>query len=114
MEPTYFAVFNEAFMPHGHCYLWTPGILYPSLIYDFLIAVAYFSISISIRQERKLPDENWAQYLFISFILLCGMTHLMDMITVYAPAYYLQNSVKGLCAGVSVCTALAMRLRKKR
>jgi len=111
VEPT---SFTGLFMPHGHCYLWTPGILYPSIIYDLVIALSYFSISYSIRQERKLPDESWAQYLFISFILLCGMTHLMDILTVYVPVYYQQNTIKGLCAGVSLCTAMAMRFGPKK
>ncbi len=34
---------TEAFMPHGHCYLWTPGLLWLMVGSDLLIAFAYFT-----------------------------------------------------------------------
>ena len=37
---------QNSFMPHGHCYLWDPGLMRLHLISDFLIAAAYFVIPI--------------------------------------------------------------------
>ena len=33
--------FRGDYMPHGHCYLWNPGILWTNFISDVLIALAY-------------------------------------------------------------------------
>jgi hypothetical protein len=35
---------SDGFMPHGHCYLWRPGVLWLHLLSDALIALAYTSI----------------------------------------------------------------------
>jgi len=34
----------DGFMPHGHCYLWRPGVLWLHIVSDALITLAYFSI----------------------------------------------------------------------
>jgi len=34
---------SDAFMPHGHCYLWQPGVLWLHIVSDALITLAYFS-----------------------------------------------------------------------
>ena len=39
---------TEGFMPHGHCYLWTPTLVWTMLISDVLIGLAYLSISICL------------------------------------------------------------------
>ena len=35
----------NGFMPHGHCFLWQPGILWPTVTSDFLIFASYVAIS---------------------------------------------------------------------
>jgi hypothetical protein len=48
-----------AYIPHGHCYLWQPALVSLHVVSDALIAIAYFSIPLSlvyfIRQRRDLP-----------------------------------------------------------
>ncbi len=49
---TFFA--EDLFIPHGHCYLWKPGLVGLHILSDSLIALAYFSIPlelISLYQE---------------------------------------------------------------
>ena len=38
----------DGFMPHGHCYLWTPGLVWLHVISDALIVLAYDSIPITL------------------------------------------------------------------
>src|SRR5213075_2294185 len=53
---------QNGFMPHGHCYLWDPGLMRLHLISDFLIATAYFVIPLTlvnfVRKRRDLTF-NW-------------------------------------------------------
>src|SRR5262249_54109054 len=42
------------------------------------------------------------------FIVACGATHFMDVLTLWVPVYWLQGTVKLLTALASVTTALAL------
>ena len=99
------------FMPHGHCYLWSPGVLWMHVISDILIAMAYFTIPFVLlhiaRRRRDLPF----QALFICFsvfIVACGLTHVMDVWNVWHTAYWLEGAVKVLTAATSVPTAILL------
>src|SRR5207249_11636254 len=90
---------QNGFMPHGHCYLWDPGLMRLHLISDFLIATAYFVIPLTlinfVRKRRDLPF-NWMFVCFGIFILACGMTHVMEIITIWKPYYWVSGIVKAI------------------
>ena len=101
---------NEGFMPHGHCYLWTPGLVSLMVATDLLIGLAYVSISaclyILVRRIR-LPFS--AMFLaFGLFIAACGMTHFMEVYTLWVPNYWLAAMVKLITAIASVATAVIL------
>jgi len=97
---------NE-FMPHGHCYLWTPGLLWTYVFSDSLIAASYFTIPVALLSfVRKRADLrfNWIFVLFSLFIFLCGATHLISILTIWEPAYYLDafvHSLTGIASGIT-------------
>lgn len=100
-----------AFMPHGHCYLWLPDVLWMHVISDAVIALAYFSIPFSIlffawrRRDLKFP------LLYVGFglfILACGAGHVLDIVTVWNPIYRIQGVQKAFTAVLSVATAVAI------
>lgn len=101
----------EGFMPHGHCFLWIPSILWTSVISDALIALAYLTIPVSlvyfIRKRRDMPFD-WMFIAFGVFILACGATHIADIWVVWNPDYVLSASLKAITAAASVVTAIAM------
>ncbi|HEY9644157.1 MAG TPA: PAS domain S-box protein [Coleofasciculaceae cyanobacterium] len=100
-----------AFIPHGHCYLWKPGLVWLQGGSDALIAIAYYVISFTlvyfVRKREDLPFE-WIFLLFGGFIIACGTTHLMEIWTLWHPNYWLSGSIKLLTAGVSVYTSIAL------
>jgi len=99
---------SEAFMPHGHCYLWQTNLVGLHVISDALIALAYYSIPITllylVRKRQDLPFE-WVFLLFGAFIVSCGTTHLLDIWTLWYPTYWLSGIVKAFTALISVITA---------
>lgn len=101
----------ESFMPHGHCFLWIPSILWTSVISDALIALAYLTIPISlvyfIRKRRDMPFD-WMFIAFGVFILACGATHIADIWVVWNPDYVMSATLKAITAVASVVTAIAM------
>ena len=92
--------------------MWRPELVWMHVLSDLIIALAYFSIPVTImffvsRSGRSLPYV-WIFRMFAAFIFLCGMTHLIDVIAVWRPIYYFQGIVKILTAAVSLATAVMM------
>ena len=101
----------NAYMPHGHCYLWQTPLVGLHLVSDALIAIAYFSIPamlIYFIQKRKDIPFSKVFVLFGAFIVLCGTGHLLDIWTLWFPAYWLSGGVRALTALVSCYTALEL------
>lgn len=99
------------FIPHGHCYLWKPGLLWLHIVSDILIAIAYYSIPITIVyfvSKRKDFPFKWLFLLFGSFIISCGTTHLVDIWTLWHPTYWLSGSLKAFTAFISIYTAIVL------
>ncbi|HEY9671321.1 MAG TPA: ATP-binding protein [Waterburya sp.] len=99
------------FIPHGHCYLWMPELVWLHIITDSLIALAYYSIPILLlyfaRKRRDLPFHRLF-LLFGAFIISCGTTHVMEIWTLWHPDYWLSGLVKTITAVVSLYTGLEM------
>jgi diguanylate cyclase (GGDEF)-like protein/PAS domain S-box-containing protein len=102
---------STGFMPHGHCYLWTPGLLWTYVAADTSIGLAFYSIPMALTYfVRKRADLqfNWIFKLFSMFILYCGTTHLIAVWTIWHPDYWLDAGVKAMTAVVSVITAIVL------
>lgn len=104
-------LFSSDFMPHGYCYLWKPGLVWLHVLSDALIALAYFSIPLTlvyfIRKRRDLPF-HWMFVSFGIFILACGTTHIMEVWTLWHATYWLSGAIKVVTATASVPTAILL------
>ena len=108
-------VFNHLvsadFMPHGYCYLWDPWIVWLNVVSDGFITLSYYCIPVVliyfIRKRRDLPF-NWVFWMFGTFILACGTTHLMEVWNIWHASYVFAGIVKAITAGVSVVTAVKL------
>lgn len=102
---------TEQFIPHGHCYLWKPGLVLLHILSDALIAVAYYSIPMMlvyfVHKRRDVPFD-WMLLMFSAFIVACGTTHLMGILTLWYPSYWLSGLLKSITALISVYTALSL------
>jgi signal transduction histidine kinase len=108
------AAFLEAgrkFAPHGYCLLWQPELIWTHVISDALIAAAYFSIPLAlitfIRKRRDL-EFSWIFWLFATFIIACGLTHVMAIWTLWNADYGAEALVKAVTAVASVGTAIVL------
>lgn len=99
------------FIPHGHCYLWKPELMSLHIFADSLIALAYYSIPLTllyfIYKRRDFPFRG-IFVMFGAFIISCGTTHLMEVWTLWYPAYWLLGSIKLITAIVSGYTSLEL------
>jgi PAS domain S-box-containing protein len=101
--------FGQGFMPHGHCYLWTPSLVWAEVGSNLLIGLAYASIAatltILVRRIRNIPFA-FVYLAFGVFILSCGLTHFLDIVTVWHPIYWADAGVRILTAVSSAGTAI--------
>lgn len=104
-------LFGNEFMPHGHCYFWRPEIVWLHVISDALITLSYYAIPVILlffMRKRKDFPFPWVLVMFGAFILLCGTTHLMAIITLWDPLYRLDGIIKAATAVVSVLTTIML------
>ena len=100
---------SEDFMPHGHCFLWRSDLLLLHVLCDAVIAVSYYSIPFAlIYFIVKRPDVvfRWIAVLFGVFILACGTTHILGIVVVWNPIYWVDGGVKAVTAIASIATAV--------
>src|SRR4028119_2223938 len=108
----WYSLFASApFIPHGHCYLWKPGLVSLHITSDAIVALSYYSIPATLLyfvQKRKDLPFDWIFLLFGAFIILCGSSHVMDIWTLWHPNYWQAGFLKAITALVSVGTALTL------
>jgi PAS domain S-box-containing protein len=101
----------DGFMPHGHCYLWRPGLVMLHALSDGVIALAYISIPAAIvrfvRGRRDLPYQ-WMFLAFGAFVVSCGVTHALEIWTLWHASYWLSGAAKAVTAIVSAGTAVLL------
>src|SRR4051812_19718777 len=100
------------FMSHGHCYLWNPTLVGLHAISDLLIGLSYLAISCTlvylVRREPTGLPFHWMFLAFGLFIVACGGTHFLEILTIWTPVYWLSGGVKVITALASVTTAVAL------
>lgn len=106
------AVLSTRFLPHAYCYLRQPGLVWTHVTADSLIGIAYVAISGTLaylvyRARREIPF-HWMFLAFGMFIIACGTTHFVEVLTVWLPVYVLSATVKVFTAVVSLATAVAL------
>lgn len=103
---------DSDFMPHGMCLLWQSRLLWLHVASDSAIGIAYVAISLTLawlvhRARRDIPF-SWIFLSFGLFIIACGATHFMEVVTLWKPYYWLSGDLKLITAIASVATAIAL------
>jgi len=102
---------SGSFIPHGHCYLWQTKLVWLHVASDSIIALAYFSIPITliyfISKREDLPFD-WIFAMFGAFIVACGITHIFEVWTLWHPTYWLSGTMKAITAIISFATAILL------
>src|SRR5512133_1492204 len=105
-------VLPNAFHPHVYCYRWDPPLVGLLVASDLAIWLSYTAIAITLawfvhRGRRAIPF-GWMFLAFGGFIIACGTTHLMDVVTLWKVVFWLAADVKLVTAIASVATAVAL------
>ena len=104
-------IHGAAYMAHGYCLLWKPWLVALHAGSDLLIFAAYFAIPVAIWtfvSKRPNIEMKGLARLFAAFILWCGLTHIVNLVTLWWPIYEFQALVKVVTAAISVTTAVVI------
>lgn len=111
MDTTGQQLFAASFMPHGHCYLWQPSLVWLNVISDALTALAYYTIPLTliwfVRRRADL-EFRWMFVMFGLFIVACGTTHALEVWNIWHGDYWVAGGVKAVTAALSVGTAILL------
>ena len=103
---------ESGFLPHGYCYLWNKPLLFTHVTSDVLIGASYVAISFSLAlMLRRLKGDLPFSPIFVAFglfIVACGLTHFVEVWTLWNPVYWLAGGVKAVTAVASVSTAAVL------
>ncbi|MFZ6011313.1 MAG: sensor histidine kinase [Bacteroidota bacterium] len=95
------------------CGIWTPFLGWLYIVSDLVIWLSYFMIPLILgffvyKKKHDQVPFRFIVMLFIAFILACGLTHLVDAIIFWWPAYRLSALVRLGTATVSLGTVFAL------
>ena len=97
------------YVPHGFCLAWEPDLMAALLLSNGLIAVAYMVIAAGLAIQALAPAPvmpRWLYWGFAAFIFCCGISHVLDDVTLWFPLYRLQALVLAITALVSLFAAM--------
>ncbi|MBA2663727.1 MAG: response regulator [Bradymonadaceae bacterium] len=98
-------------MPHGHCYLWKPAIVWLQVITNGLIGLSYLLITATLSYIVFRIQDIPFRAMFIAFglfIVTCGLTHFFSIYVIWNPAYWIDTGLRAVTAVASVGTAILM------
>ncbi len=103
---------SNDYLPHAFCYLRRPALVWTHVTADSLIALAYVAISVTLAylvyKARSDIPFHWMFLAFGLFIIACGGTHFMEVVTIWKPVYVFSAAVKIFTALVSLMTAAVL------
>jgi signal transduction histidine kinase len=82
-------------MPHSVCWRADPHLIWVMVITNAVTFLSYLSICLTllylVRKTRRILVRDWAYFAvgFALFIVACGSTHLMDVVTTWLPWFWI-------------------------
>ena len=105
---------STGFLPHLYCYLADGPLVWTNVIADTMIGLSYVAISYTllylVRRSQGAIPFHWLVLAFGLFIVACGATHFMEVVTIWRPYYWVSAAVKVVTAAASIATAIALPL----
>ena len=94
--------------------VWPSSLIALHVISDGLIALAYVWIPLTLIAVWRKRDDipfNWTLLCFAGFIVSCGVTHVMGIVTTWRPLYWLAGEIKLVTGLISIATAALLTFR---
>jgi len=110
---------TPSLMPHAVCWSRDPGLIWTMAVSNAITFLSYFSICFTLlymaRRTRWSINREWGFFLVGSalFIVACGSTHLMEVVTTWIPVFWVDAWMNIITAVLSGYVAIQL-IRRAR
>lgn len=110
---------SPSLMPHAVCWSRDPQLIWTMAAANAITFLSYFSMCITLiylaRRTRGAIHREWGFFLvaFALFIVACGTTHLMEVVTTWIPVFWIDAWTNIITAILSGYVALQFMRRAK-
>jgi signal transduction histidine kinase len=108
-------MFNDvSLVPHAVCWAAEPKLIWTMVVANAITFLSYVSICatllVLVRRTKRVIARDWAYFLvgFALFIVACGSTHMMDVVTTWIPAFWIDAATNVLTALLSAYVAVML------
>jgi len=111
---------SVALMPHAVCWAAAPKLIWTMVVTNAITFLSYLSICLTllflVRRTGRVIARDWAYFLvgFALFIVACGSTHLLEVITTWTPVFWVDAWTNILTAVLSAYVAIMLIRRAGR
>ena len=99
-------------MPHAVCWAAAPRLIWTMVVANSITFLSYVTICVTLlllaRRTRRVLPRDWAYFLigFALFIVACGSTHLLEVVTTWIPIFWIDACTNIVTAALSACVAI--------
>jgi signal transduction histidine kinase len=103
---------SPSLMPHAVCWRQDPHLIWAMVVTNAITFASYFSICTTLfymaRKTRRSIMRDWRFFLvgFALFIVACGSTHLMEVVTTWDPVFWVDAWTNIVTAALSGYVAM--------
>lgn len=105
---------DVSLMPHAVCWATEPRLIWTMVVTNAITFLSYVTICVTLlllaRRTRQAIARDWAYFLvgFALFIVACGSTHLMEVVTTWTPAFWIDAWTNIVTAALSAWVAVML------
>lgn len=105
---------SVSLMPHSVCWAAAPHLIWTMVITNFITFLSYLSICLTllflVRRTRRVIARDWYFFVvgFALFIVACGSTHLLEVITTWSPIFWVDAATNVITAILSALVAVML------
>src|ERR1700679_2364628 len=105
---------DVSLMPHAVCWAAAPRLIWTMVVANAITFLSYVSICatllVLVRRTRRVIARDWAYFLvgFALFIVACGSTHLMEVVTTWVPWFWIDALANIVTAALSAYVAIML------
>jgi signal transduction histidine kinase len=108
---------SVSLMPHAVCWAADPQLIWTMVVTNAVTFVSYLTICFTLlglmRRTKVVIARDWRYFLvgFALFIVACGATHLMEVVTTWSPLFWIDAWTNIVTAILSAWVALNLLQR---
>lgn len=101
-------------MPHAVCWASAPKLIWTMMVTNLITFLSYLTISFTLvylaRRTGRVIARDWAYFVigFALFIIACGSTHLLEVVTTWIPVFWIDAWVNIITALLSAYVAIML------